>query len=202
MSFDQYAYEWDTEKRINRAQHVAVEIKRSLSQSRYDQALEFGCGTGLVSYNLIDLSNQTTMVDLSKEMIGIVKEKAIRNDVKNITALNIDIMKSETDNKYDLIYSSMVLHHISDIEAVLKRLYTLMNSNGEICLVDIDKEDGSFHLNYPEFNGHNGFDHEALRTIFEKVGFKNVNIHTFYYDTKEVKGKSIEYSLFRIVANK
>ena len=67
MSFDKYASKWDTDKRIKRAEEVATEIRKRLRRSEYNQALEFGCGTGLVSYNLIDMMNQITMVDTSKE---------------------------------------------------------------------------------------------------------------------------------------
>lgn len=202
MSFDKYASKWDTPRRIERAEKISVEIRKSLIKSKYEEALEFGCGTGLISFNLIDLMNRITMVDISKEMIEIVKEKAIRNSYENIKPLNIDIMKSVFETKYDVIYSSMAFHHVVNIEEILKKLYDIMNLNGEICIVDLNKEDGSFHANHPGFDGHNGFEHDELKKAMKKVGFKNIDIQTFYKDVKEIDGNRIAYSLFRAVGTK
>ena len=54
MSFDNYAKTWDTEKRINRAKIISNEISNSIDIHKNYSAMEFGCGTGLVSFNLYD----------------------------------------------------------------------------------------------------------------------------------------------------
>lgn len=196
MSFDQYALQWDTEKRIKRAQVVADEIGKRLKQPRYENALEFGCGTGLISFALIDRLEEITMVDTSKEMLDIVMQKAEHYPKTSIMPLQVDLIQTKLKTTYDVIYSSMSLHHVLELEKMMTQFYDLLKESGEICIVDIDKEDGRFHANYPEFDGHNGFDHEWLKALMTQVGFKNVTIQTFYHDTKHHENACIPYSLF------
>ena len=75
MSFDDYAKTWDTDKRINRAKKVANEIRNSIDSEINYSAMEFGCGTGLVSFNLYDKFKKITLIDSSKGMIDILNSK-------------------------------------------------------------------------------------------------------------------------------
>ena len=75
MSFDDYARTWDTERRINRAKIVADKIADSVDIDRNYSAMEFGCGTGLVSFNLYDKFKRITLIDTSKGMIDILNSK-------------------------------------------------------------------------------------------------------------------------------
>ena len=43
-----------------------------------------------------------------------------------------DISKINLEDKFDLIYSTSVLEHISDVETSLKNMYSLLNSGGSI----------------------------------------------------------------------
>ncbi len=72
MSFDKYAITWDTEKRVNRAKIIAEEISKTIQIKKRYNALEFGCGTGLVSFNLYDKFESITLVDISKGMIDML----------------------------------------------------------------------------------------------------------------------------------
>ena len=104
--------------------------------------------------------------------------------------------------KFDVIYSSMVMHHIQDTEAIIKDFYQMLNKDGYLCIVDLDEEDGSFHQNYPDFDGHNGFNQKELKTILCKIGFEEIESKTFYYDYKVFDDKKISYSLFLMKAKK
>ena len=104
--------------------------------------------------------------------------------------------------KFDLIYTSLTLHHIIDTEKIIKKFYSLLNENGMLCIIDLDKEDGSFHINQKDFNGHNGFEHRYMENIFESVGFSNIESDTFYNGEKIYKEKTIPYSLFYTVGIK
>jgi len=114
----------------------------------------------------------------------------------------LDIFDEEIIETFDVIYTSMVLHHIQDISGLANKFYALLNDGGQVIIVDLDKEDGSFHKNEPGFNGHNGFDQEKLKKIFLEAGFKAVESTTFFYDEKKIEGKNIKYSLFIMKAKK
>lgn len=203
MGFDEYAKNWDTDKRIDRAKEVAKEISNSIEIGKSYSAMEFGCGTGLVSFNLNDRFDKITLIDSSKGMIDILNSKIEKYDVKNMFACQINVQNGDlVDETFDVIYNSMVLHHILDTQGIVKEFYNLLNKDGYLCIVDLDEEDGSFHKKYPEFDGHNGFNQEMLKDILRSAGFKAIESHTFYYDKKIIEGQTVDYSLFLMKARK
>jgi len=203
MSFDDYAKTWDTDKRINRAKKIANEIRNSIDSENNYSAMEFGCGTGLVSFNLYDKFKKITLIDSSNGMMEILNSKINESKVNNMVTNCVDILEEDSiDMKFDVIYNSMVLHHINDTEAIIKKFHELLNKDGYLCIVDLDEEDGSFHKKYPDFDGHNGFNQEKLKSILLKVGFNDIESNTFYYDEKIIEGQKINYSLFLMKARK
>ncbi|MBL4932166.1 class I SAM-dependent methyltransferase [Clostridium paridis] len=203
MSFDEYAKNWDTDIRIKRAKVISNEIIKSIDIKDNPTAMEFGCGTGLISFNIYEKFKSITLVDSSQGMIDILKDKITKYEINNMTPCKIDILNEEfTSKKFDVIFSSMVLHHIKDTSKIIKNFYELLNTLGTLCIIDLDKEDGSFHRNEPDFKGHNGFDQEELKSILLKIGFRDVEIKTFYRDEKVIDDKEIDYSLFLLKARK
>jgi len=203
MSFDEDAKNWDTEKRISRAKVIANEIAKFIDVDENYSAMEFGCGTGLVSFNIQDKFKKITLIDSSKGMINILNTKIDKYKVKNMVAKHLDITSEILkDEKFDVIYNSMVLHHIHDIEGIIKKFYQLLNKDGYLYIVDLDEEDGSFHKKYPDFHGHNGFNQEKLKGILASVGFKDIESNTFFYDDKVLEDEKIKYSLFLMKARR
>lgn len=203
MSFDNYAKNWDTDIRISRAKIIAEEIHNILGYKKNCTAMEFGCGTGLISFNLIDSFKNITLIDSSKNMIDILNDKIERYHVNKMKAYKLDITDNKKiDSKYDVIYNSMVLHHILDIENIIKFFYELLNDKGELCIVDLNEEGGRFHKKELEFKGHNGFSQTKLKNILIDTGFKDVEIQTFFYGEKIIEDEKISYSLFIVRAKK
>ena len=203
MSFDNYAKTWDTDKRINRAKIIANEISNSIDINENYSAMEFGCGTGLVSFNLYDKFKKITLIDSSKGMIDILNSKINKYEVTNMVPYHLDISNENSlDIKFDVIYNSMVLHHIHDTKAIIKNFYQLLNKDGYLCIVDLDEEDGSFHKDHPEFDGHNGFNQDELKNILINAGFNDIESNTFFYDEKIIESEKVNYSLFLMKARK
>ncbi|MGB6129193.1 MAG: class I SAM-dependent methyltransferase [Psychrilyobacter sp.] len=203
MSFDNYAKNWDTDIRINRAKVIANEIQNVLGYRKNCAAMEFGCGTGLIGFNLIDSFKSITLIDSSKNMIAILNEKIKKYNINNMKAYKLDITSNEKIvGKYDVIYNSMVLHHIWDTESIIKEFYELLNDEGELCIVDLNKEDGKFHKKEIGFEGHNGFSQNKFKDILTNAGFKDIEINTFFYGEKNIDNEKINYSLFIVNAKK
>lgn len=202
MNFDEQARNWDTDKRINRAKVIAAEIGKAVGTEHNNlTAMEFGCGTGLISFNLCDRFSSVTLIDSSHGMTDILNEKLQKNNIANMSVKCLDLTSEETiDETFDVIYTSMVLHHIKDTAAIIKRFHDLLNDNGYLCIVDLDKDDGSFHKREIGFDGHNGFDQQELKSILAVSGFEGIESKTFYYDEKIVDGQNVNYSLFLITA--
>ncbi|ERJ11358.1 class I SAM-dependent methyltransferase [Haloplasma contractile] len=207
--FDHYATSWDTDRRIKRAEIIAKEIIKEISQlvddtSKY-KVIEYGCGTGLISFNLHNYFKDIILIDSSSTMIEVLRHKIKKANVSHMTPYKIDLSNNDHEqfnNEVDLIYSSMVLHHIRDIEEILKQFYDLLKKDGYIMIVDLDEEDGQFHKNEPEFVGHNGFDHKKLKNRLKRVGFRNVTVHTFYNNVKIINGEEVNYSLFIMIGKR
>jgi ubiquinone/menaquinone biosynthesis C-methylase UbiE len=165
--------------------------------------MEFGCGTGLVSFNLYEAFKSITLVDESSGMIDILNSKLENYKVGNMVAYNLEGFNQNLSNvKYDVIYNSMVLHHIKDYKATIKMFYELLNKDGYLCIVDLDEEDGSFHKTDPDYNGHNGFNQEELKRILMDIGFKDVASDSFYQDVKMIGDEKVNYSLFFMTGRK
>lgn len=203
MSFEGRAKDWDNDSRLKRSKIVSEKINEIIKNEKYNSVMEYGCATGLISFNLYDKFKKLTLMDSEKEMIKIVKEKINKYKKENIFPIQINLMNElYEEEKFDLIYTSLTLHHIPDTEKIIKIFYNLLNENGMLCIVDLDKEDGSFHINQKDFNGHNGFEHKYMENIFESVGLSNIKSDTFYNGEKIYKEKIIPYSLFYTVGYK
>lgn len=203
MNFSDVAENWDTEQRVKRAKIISNEILKSIEVEKVHCALEFGCGTGLVSFNLCDKVNQITLVDTSKGMIDKLNMKIHDLNIQNMKAYQLDINDGcELLGKYDVIYTSMALHHIKDIKKNLEILYKLLNNDGYLCIVDLTEDDGTFHKLEKDFDGHNGFNIDELSKVIKEVGFKNIDTHVFYKDTKNIEDLIVDYSLFLMVGKK
>ena len=115
-TFDKMAEEFDTQYRIDRAQILADTINKELNLTEMTNVMEFGCGTGLIILNLLDSLQAIALVDSSKGMLTVLKDKINKiNSNKQISIYN-DINSYELQlESFDCIYSSMVLHHISNI---------------------------------------------------------------------------------------
>ena len=202
-NFDLRAKDYDTDKRLKRAKAVADEIREHIVDGHRKSAIEYGCGTGLVGIQLVHEFKTLLFVDSSMGMIERVNQKL--NELKNpaASALCCDFMNHIPQGlQADYIFSSLVLHHIKDTEKILKRLHNALCSGGHLLIVDVDKEDGSFHAKYPDFDGHNGFDQDFLAKLAVNTGFAEVKSQTFYHGSKTVDERDAAYSLFILDAKK
>ena len=202
MDFKGRAKTWDNENMIERAKVVANKIDELIGKREESLTMEFGCATGLISFNLVDNFKTLTLIDSEEEMIDVVKEKIEYYETKNVNAVNIDLTKEAIDEKFDVIYTSMTLHHIANIEKIIKVFYDLLNDNGVLCVIELDKEDGSFHMNEKNFDGHNGFEHSEMENAFKNAGFKDISSSTFFNGKKIYKEHIIPYSMFYSIGKK
>ena len=169
--FDKDALSWDDlPRRVNLAKAV---VKNLLSNFKGDEkVLEFGCGTGLVGINIAPFVKELIGIDTSKEMINKFNEKAKKLNL-NAKAYQKDIF--EINQKFDVVISSMTIHHIKDIKALSKKLYEITD---KVFIADLVKEDGSFHTRGNDDVEHFGFSEEELKEYFKEWQMEYKIIHT------------------------
>jgi ubiquinone/menaquinone biosynthesis C-methylase UbiE len=177
--FDIVADTWDEEpRRVKLAEEVTAAIRREVSLTRDMEALDYGCGSGLVTLGVRPFVGHITGADSSSGMLDVLEKKVREQGLHNVTPWLIDLEDLEqVTGSYDLIISSMTLHHVHDVKALLSKFVHLLNPMGFLALADLESEDGSFHDN-PTGVHHHGFDKDFLRDEFKANGLLDVNIVT------------------------
>jgi len=200
--FDQKAAQWDAKPiRMERAHAVANSIKTAVPLSPHMTALEYGCGTGLVSFALQPKLGHITLADSSIGMLAVLREKIATASIQNMTSLQLDLITDPLPvERYQLIYTLLTLHHIPDTAKILRAFYQVLDNSGYLCVADLDKEDGTFHED--EFHGHLGFDREELAAQAEQIGFQSIHFTTAFHMIKDVQGVNQDYPIFLMVARK
>lgn len=203
MNFDLRAKTWDDDPmKAARAEAVAQEIRAQVALEPQMTALEYGCGTGLLSFALRAHFKHITLADSSSAMLAVLDEKIKSGAIDHMTALRLDLASDPLPSqRFDLIDSLMTLHHIDDTNALLGSLHALLKSPGYLCVADLDREDGSFHG--ADFSGHRGFDRETLQRQASAAGFRNIRFTTVFTIHKAVAcGGEKEFPVFLMVAEK
>lgn len=233
IDFDSKARAWDGNPVFQaRADKIAAAIRAAIPLNTSMHALDYGCGTGMLSFPLKDALGHITLKDSSAGMLEVLREKIAALGVGNMSVRQADLSSqppSLTPNpsdeaptlrypegrgerraspgddyeteRYDLIYSSMVLHHIPDTAGILATFHALLNPGGWLCAADIDQEDGSFHG--IDIDVHHGFTREALRLQAETAGFSDVRFDTVFEIVKDTaEGGTRAYPVFLMVARK
>ena len=177
--FDSAAKLWDdNDRRVKMVHDIAGAIKDNIVINERMDILDFGCGTGLLALQFQPLVKMVTGADSSQGMLDILASK-----IENLGLHNVRIIYLENGNinrlygEYDMVVSSMTLHHIENITEILAKLKGLIKPGGHICVADLDPDNGLFHSdNTGVF--HNGFNREELKSELERAGFSGVTALT------------------------
>jgi ubiquinone/menaquinone biosynthesis C-methylase UbiE len=173
--FDTRAATWDDETKIRRAEAVAAGIRRAVPLRPSMTALEYGAGTGLLAFCLRDELGPITLADSSAGMRAVAEQKIAAAKAGNLRVVDLDLMRDPVpQDRYDLVFSMMTLHHVTDVPRGLAAFHELLNPGGYLCIADLDAEDGSFHG--PEIDVHHGFARDALRVALTEAGFVDITV--------------------------
>jgi len=202
--FNKEAAQWDANPgRVKLANEVADAIISEAAPSRDMDALDFGCGTGLVTLRLQPLVRSIVGVDSSQGMLGVLDGKITAQGLKNVETRFVDFDKGgRIEGRFHLLVSSMTLHHVPDIAGLFKQWHELLLPEGQLCFADLDAEDGSFHGdNTGVF--HLGFDRDHLKRLLLAAGFRDIRDTTATTMMRDVeKSGKKEFPVFLIVAKK
>lgn len=190
--FDAKAGTWDEDPaRVIRAGQVAAAIAATVVIDPRTRVLEYGAGTGLVSQMLQHLCGPITLVDNSDGMREVMRSKVDAGAFREARVADLDLEREDPPQEcFDLIVSSMVLHHVADLTRVLAGFAALLEPGGQLALADLDREDGSFHDD--GFDGHHGFGRTQLGEDLVAAGFRGVQIS----DCTEVVKQGRPYTVF------
>lgn len=188
---------WDmSSRRVQNAKAIGELIVKNIKLEKSMTLMDLGAGTGLLSYFIAPFVGKIVAVDSSPSMLKEFESKcdefACKTEIKHI-----DIVKYDEPGSYDGVISSMTIHHIEDIPALLKKLNRMVTEGGFIALADLDSEDGSFHS---DNNGvfHFGFDRHKLAEYAMEAGFSDVTFST----ASTIEKTHRDFTVFLMTAKK
>ena len=200
--FDSKARQWDENPVFqDRADKIATAIAAAVPLNTSMHALDYGSGSGMLSFPLREMLGHITLKDTSAGMLAVAEEKIAAWGVGNMATRLMDLTAAPMpDERYDLIYSSMTLHHIPDTDAILKVFHDLLTPGGWLCIADLDQEDGSFHGSHVDV--HHGFDRVALAARAAQAGFNGIDFSTVFEIVKETETGARTYPVFLMLARR
>jgi ubiquinone/menaquinone biosynthesis C-methylase UbiE len=202
-NFDERAKDWDSDPdKVERARAVANAIRTTIPLATDMKVLEYGCGTGLLSFALQSDLGQITLADTSQGMLDVLTQKIANAQVPNMHPVRLDLASDPLpEERYDVTYSLLTLHHIHDVNDMLVKFHDLLLPNGYLLAADLDKEDGSFHTDGTT-DVHLGFDRDELQKMLEDAGFRNVTFSTAYEIKKKIGNEEKTFPVFLMSAQK
>ena len=188
---------WDmSSRRVQNAKSIAELIVKNIDLDKRMELMDFGAGTGLLSFFIAPFVKKIVAVDNSPSMLQEFENKCDEFQCET-QIVEKDLSKEMLDRQFDGIISSMTIHHLKDTLDLFKKFYAMTKPGGFIAIADLDSEDGSFHSdNTGVF--HHGFDREVLEEIAQEAGFVDVHFDTASTISKPHR----DFTVFLLTARK
>jgi ubiquinone/menaquinone biosynthesis C-methylase UbiE len=200
-SFDDAAATWDDDPGHEERQvAVARAIKEAVDLSPGMRALDLGGGTGRLSILLAELVGSVVVTDPSAGMVRVAQERIEAAGLSDrVRAVQADLTTDRLDGTYDVVWSSLALHHVQDLDGLLQSLASLLVDGGRLAIADLDEDpDGAFHADKVDFDGHDGFNRQRLAEQLARAGFADVG----FVDATTILKADREFGVFLCTATK
>lgn len=188
---------WDmSSRRVKNAQSISDSILNNIELDKEMVLMDFGAGTGLLSYFVAPQVDTIVAVDNSPSMLEEFREKCKEFDCKT-EIIQKDLSSETIEREFDGIISSMTVHHLKDTSALFSKFYKMLKQDGFIAIADLDIEDGTFHSENTGVH-HHGFNRDSLDTIAKDAGFSNIQFDT----VSTIKKPDRDFTVFLMTAVK
>lgn len=149
--FNNEAESFDTQvqKNISCYNEMLTALINAIPDNKMNpKILDLGCGTGNITQKALMRfpEAEVTCLDLSENMIEIAKKKL--SDYEKIEYIIGDFTQMQIDAKYDVILSSLALHHIpsdEEKEAMYKEIYERLVNGGVFYNADVIKANSVYN---------------------------------------------------------
>ena len=169
--FDRSAGEWDGLRVQLFGGHAELSAVFGLLDESWVVG-DLGCGTGRSAEQLADWVAKVVAVDSSAAMIEEARRRLGWRD-------NVDLRQADlerlpiVDDELDAALMILVLHHVTDPEAVFAEVARCLRPGGRLVILDMEPHE---RIEYREQMGHQwlGFAPNELTTWLERAGFDTV----------------------------
>ncbi|MEG4807795.1 class I SAM-dependent methyltransferase [Microcoleus sp. F8-D3] len=129
VTFDAFATEYDFAATLQNQNDF---FTNNLSASK-GAALDIGCGSGILAFELAQYYDRVVAIDLSAKMLDIARQK---RSAPNIEYIQMDASQLAIDRQFDLIVSAATFHHLHNLPAALSAIKKMLNPHGKIVFLD------------------------------------------------------------------
>ena len=199
-TFDERAPDWDTPRRIARAEEAAQTIEAAIDIPPGCRTIEVGAGTGLLGLALRPRLGPLVLADTSEGMLAEANRKIRDGRLEGVRAVHFDLATDAPPPgaPFDLVVSLLLLHHVKDTRAALAGMHRLLAPGGQVAAIDLDTEDGSFHSPEAEGVHHHGFDRGRHAELARGAGFTDVRVG----DGHPIDDEGRRYPMFLLTARR
>jgi len=194
--FDAMATTWEAKpSRLERARATADAILARVPLQPTWSVVDVGSGTGLLSRVLAPGVGTILLVDTSRGMTDVARERIAAGGLTTLRAECLDVTTDTLPGApFDLAVSLLMLHHVKDVEGFLAAVRRHVRPGGWLAFADVAAEDGTFHDD-PTEDVHHGFEPERLAAMALAAGFVDVAVEEVHQMVKQRNGKDRSYGL-------
>lgn len=199
--FDDEAATWDDDADHEMRQvAVARAIEEAVNLTPQMSAVDIGGGTGRLSILLADRVGSVVVTDPSAGMVQVARKRIEEAGfVDRMRAVQADLTIDRLDGAYDVVWSSMAMHHVQDLDGLLRSIGSFLVDGGRLAIGDLDQDpDGAFHADKVDFDGHHGFDRQRLAEQLGRAGFVDIS----FVDATSILKNDREFGVFLCTAAK
>ncbi|MFC1925427.1 class I SAM-dependent methyltransferase [Chloroflexota bacterium] len=140
--FDEWSNEYDQTLGKIKRHHEMLDLAVERSKVKVgEHVLDIGCGTGLLSLKFLEATNCIVSgIDLSEDMLNIWKDKIEKLNLSDRVKTQMgDASNLEfEDSTFDIVASTVTLHHIKDKQPTINEIYRVLKPKGRFVIGDLD----------------------------------------------------------------
>lgn len=192
--FDDKAAAWDSPVHVERAAAVGSAIRAAVPLAPDARVIEVGAGTGLLGRALAPHVGVVLVTDPSPAMVAAATAAIEAAGLPNVRAERFELGADPLPvERFNLAVTLMAFHHVLDTDHALRQLAGLLDPGGWVAIADLDREDGSYHVDPAERAAVvHGYDRADLGRRAEAAGFEAV----VFSDVWTIPKNGRTYSVF------
>ncbi|MFD2170550.1 class I SAM-dependent methyltransferase [Tumebacillus lipolyticus] len=129
--WDKTASKYDQLEKKDEQTYLQIIQRTKMHLKLSNVVLDYGCGTGLISNEIIEDVKEIHAIDISSNMIAIAEKKAKERNIANINYSHATIFDERyKKGSFDVILAFHVLHLLEDEHIVLQRMNELLKPEG------------------------------------------------------------------------
>lgn len=144
-----------------------------LNQFKGLDVLDLGCGDGEDAYEISKFAKKVTGVDIIKNPDWKKRERS-----------NLKFVVSKAEklpfkaNTFSGLFLKDVIHHVEDVEKVMKEIERVTTKNAKILLIEGNRYNPLFYLHMTKMRGHEHLSFKDFRKLILKY-FPQAKFYTF-----------------------